>query len=465
MQIEKVLIINNEPPIFKSLEEQLRSHRCSVVVVKTKAEAEIMLNKNVFDLVFLDSHLPDGEGRELLKYINEFPNLEEKPLVTIITGYGSIKSAVESIQLGAFDYILKPFSLQEIEGVLKKAESYQHLEKVNQFFSTHQDNAQEFLGNSDEIKGIRNLIQKVAKTEVTVLITGENGTGKEMVAHEIYRQSHLAGKPYITVNCAAIAENLIESEFFGHEKGSFTHALRRHIGRFELAHNGTILLDEIAEIAPHLQSKLLRVLQEKEFERVGGTQTLKVNVRVLASTNRNLKQLVKEGTFREDLYYRLNVFPIEIPPLRERKSDILLLANFFLNRYTNKHKIQLNGFSPESQQLLLNHRWPGNVRELQNVVERAVILSNGLPFVLPNALNLPNFSEILTLKDVNDPDLIQCTSLEEIEKQHIFRVLHAVQGNRLQAAKLLQVTTRTLHNKLTRYHYSFKDFKKESVLA
>lgn len=465
MQIEKVLIINNEPPIFKSLEEQLRSHRCSVVCVKTKAEAEVMLRKDVFDLIFLDSHLPDGEGKDILKYLNEFSDVEEKPLVAIITGYGSIKSAVESIQLGAFDYILKPFSLQEIEGVLKKAESYQHLEKVNQFFSINQDDDQEFLGNSDAIQQVRNLIQKVAATEVTVLITGENGTGKEMVAREIYRQSHLAGKPYITVNCAAISENLIESEFFGHEKGSFTHALKRHIGRFELAHNGTILLDEIAEISPHLQSKLLRVLQEKEFERVGGTQTIKVNVRVLASTNRDLKQLVKDGTFREDLYYRLNVFPIDIPPLRERKSDILLLANFFLNRYTNKHKIQLKGFSTESQQLLLNHRWPGNVRELQNVVERAVILSNGIPFILPNALNLPSFSETFTPKDLNDPELRKGISLEEIEKQHIFRVLHAVQGNRVQAAKLLQVTTRTLHNKLTRYHHSIKDFKKGNVIS
>ena len=306
------------------------------------------------------------------------------------------------------------------------------------------------MGESPAIQHIRSLITNVASTEATVLITGENGTGKELVAHEIHRQSHLASKPYITVNCAAIAENLIESEFFGHEKGAFTNAIQRRMGRFELANNGTILLDEIAEISPHLQAKLLRVLQEKEFERVGGTKTLKVNVRVIASTNRDLRQSVLKGDFREDLYYRLNVFPIEIPPLRERGTDILLLADHFLKRYMRKHGIQLEGFSEDSKSALMAHRWPGNVRELQNTIERAVILSNGQKFILPNMLNLTSSTAVPAIKTATFAEE-PLTNLETVEKHHILRVLEAMQGNRTKAASLLNISTRTLSNKLKQY--------------
>ena len=451
MQLDKILIVDDELIICRALEEQLRTNRCSIASASTLSAAENILDKDNFDLVFLDVHLPDGDGMRLLKYFNSLPDTIEKPLVVIVTGYGSIESAVECMKLGAFDYIIKPFSLQEIDVVLKKAESYGHLVKVNQFLSNGCDteNQQGLLGESPAIQRIRSLITKVATTEATVLITGENGTGKELVAHEIYRQSHLAGKPYITVNCAAIAENLIESEFFGHEKGAFTNAIQRRMGRFELANNGTILLDEIAEISPHLQAKLLRVLQEKEFERVGGTKTLKVNTRVIASTNRDLRQSVQAGEFREDLYYRLNVFPIEIPPLRERGNDILLLANFFLKRYTRKHGIQLNGFSQESEQALLQHRWPGNVRELQNTIERAVILSSGQKLILPDALNIAPTSH-----STCPPQETPLVSLDVLEKQHILRVLDATQGNRTQAASLLNITTRTLSNKLKQYALS-----------
>ncbi len=453
MQFDKVLIVDDELVIRKALEEQLRSNRYTVASVSSLAAAEDILNRDNFDLVFLDVRLPDGDGTQLLKRFNELPDSAEKPLTVVITGYGSIESAVACMKLGAFDYIIKPFSLQEIDVVLQKAESFSHLMKVNQYFSANgnaTEGQQGLLGESPAIQHIRSLITKVASTEATVLITGENGTGKELVASEIHRQSHLAGKPYITVNCAAIAENLIESEFFGHEKGAFTNAIQRRMGRFELANNGTILLDEIAEISPHLQAKLLRVLQEKEFERVGGTKTLKVNVRVIASTNRDLRQSVLKGDFREDLYYRLNVFPIEIPPLRERGNDILLLSDFFLKRYVRKHGIQLQGFSDEAKTALMTHRWPGNVRELQNTIERAVILSNGQKLILPNALNLtsstaPNIIKPTTL---NDEPLV---NLETIEKHHILRVLKAMQGNRTKAASLLNISTRTLSNKLKQY--------------
>ncbi|MDR1254763.1 MAG: sigma-54 dependent transcriptional regulator [Puniceicoccales bacterium] len=449
MQFDKVLIIDDELVIRKALEEQLRNLRYTVASVSSLIDAENVLGKDNFDLIFLDVRLPDGDGTQLLKHFNTLPENIEKPITVVITGYGSIESAVECMKLGAFDYIIKPFSLQEIEVVLKKAESYSHLVKVNQFFScnsTEGDLQQELLGEGPVVQHIKALIKKVASTEATVLITGENGTGKELVAREIHRLSHLASRPYITVNCAAIAENLIESEFFGHEKGAFTHALQKRIGRFELANNGTILLDEIAEISPHLQAKLLRVLQEKEFERVGGTKTLKVNTRVIASTNRDLSKSVERGDFREDLFYRLNVFPIEIPPLRERGNDILLLANYFLKRYARKHGITLNGFSDEAKNALLVHKWPGNVRELQNTIERAVILSNDQQEINERALNiLPNAHVGTTL--LEDPTL----DLEAIEKKHILHVLNTTHGNRTKAASLLKISARTLSNKLKQY--------------
>jgi DNA-binding NtrC family response regulator len=449
MQFDKVLIIDDELVIRKALEEQLRNLRYTVASVSQLTDAENILGKDNFDLVFLDVRLPDGDGTRLLKHFNTLPENVEKPITVVITGYGSIESAVECMKLGAFDYIIKPFSLQEIEVVLKKAESYSHLVKVNQFFSCNSaegDLQQELLGEGSVIQHIKALIKKVAPTEATVLITGENGTGKELVAREIHKLSHLASRPYITVNCAAIAENLIESEFFGHEKGAFTHALQKRIGRFELANNGTILLDEIAEISPHLQAKLLRVLQEKEFERVGGTKTLKVNTRVIASTNRDLSKSVERGDFREDLFYRLNVFPIEIPPLRERGNDILLLASYFLKRYTRKHGITLNGFSDEAKNALLVHKWPGNVRELQNTIERAVILSNDQQEINERALNiLPNTHVNTTLPEN------QTLDLEAIEKKHILHVLNTTQGNRTKAASLLKISTRTLSNKLKQY--------------
>ena len=453
MQFDKVLIVDDELVIRKALEEQLHHNRYAVATVSSLAEAQVLLSKDNFDLVFLDVRLPDGNGTELLKHFNQLPDSVEKPLTVVITGYGSIESAVACMKLGAFDYIIKPFSLQEIDVILQKAESFSHLMKVNQYFSKNGSDGEyspELLGESPAIQKIRSLIEKVATTEATVLITGENGTGKELVAHEIHRKSHLANKPYITVNCAAIAENLIESEFFGHEKGAFTNAIQRRIGRFELANNGTILLDEIAEISPHLQAKLLRVLQEKEFERVGGTKTLKANVRVLASTNRDLRKSVQKGDFREDLYYRLNVFPIEIPPLRERGNDVLLLSDFFLKRYMRKHGIKLQGFSEEARRAILEHTWPGNVRELQNTIERAVILSSDQKLILPNTLNLSQHVQE-TEAPAEEESLI---NLETLEKRHILHVLKAMNGNRTKTASLLAISTRTLSNKLKQYAIS-----------
>ena len=337
---------------------------------------------------------------------------------------------------------------------------------------------------------LRKLIDRVAPTDATVLVTGESGTGKEMVAREFYRRSPRHGQPFIKVNCAAISENLIESEFFGHERGAFTGATDRREGRFELAHQGTLMLDEVSEIPPGLQAKLLRVLQEREFERVGGNRTIKVNVRIIATSNRDLLSYVEKGDFRQDLYYRLNVFPVHVPPLRERGEDILMLAEHFLRRFARKHGIKVTGLSDSARAMILAYRWPGNVRELQNTIERAVIFSESGRPVLAAALGLPEdlkFPDTLELPmgesatsssstTVAVPELPPAASvpaetdsksplpivrnengvlsLAEIEKQAIQAALQQTGGNRTQAASALGISIRTLRNKLQEYRES-----------
>ncbi len=462
MAFDKIIVVDDELIIRKTLEQQLRNKRYTVAPATSIAECEAYLAKDQFDLIFLDVRLPDGDGTELLERINE---MEDKPMVVMITGHGSIESAVKCMQLGAFDYVIKPFSIEQIEVILKKAESYSQLVKVNRYLTNASNSKSEILGDAVNVVGMRNIIRKVAATEATVLIMGENGTGKELVANEIHRLSSLSKQPFIRVNCAAISENLIESEFFGHEKGAFTGATQRREGRFELANNGTILLDEISEISPQLQAKLLRVLQEKEFERVGGNKTISVNVRVLATTNRDLMKEVEAGNFREDLFYRLNVFPIHVPPLRERKGDVMLLANKFLETFTRKHGQQIKGYSKSAENALEGHEWPGNVRELQNTIERAVILSDSNSYITPANLGLiprspvsdpeteeSSVNEITaTFPKPDELPLSEVIPLEEIEKQHILNVLKSTEGNRTHAAELLNISIRTLRNKINQY--------------
>ncbi|MBN2068651.1 MAG: sigma-54-dependent Fis family transcriptional regulator [Opitutales bacterium] len=484
MAFEKIIVLDDEMIIRKSLEQQLRKKHYSVATASKISEAEALLSKDQFDLMFVDVRLPDGDGTELLERVSEDPN---GPLVVIITGYGSIESAVECMRKGAFDYIVKPCSMDEIDVILKKAESYSQLLKVNQYFSNEQANGSEIVGNSPKLKHLRTLLKKVAATDATVLVSGENGTGKELIAGELYRLSPRSGKPFIKVNCAAMSETLMESEFFGHEKGSFTGAAQRREGRFELAHNGTILLDEIGEIPLRLQAKLLRVLQEREFERVGGNRTISVDVRVIATTNRDLMKEVREGRFREDLFYRLNVFPIVSPPLRERKEDIPLLANTFLERMTRRHGVKIPGFSKEAMEMLVAHQWPGNVRELQNTIERCVILAEPGKPAGTDALGLfmpvhssatfsqpvspiPIFSEAVEAPEEDIPaapsaspaeaappslpsndDSGEFKTLDELEKDYIMKALDFTGGKRVEAAALLNISTRTLRNKINQY--------------
>ena len=500
MPLERILVLDDEPIIQKILDDLFRRKKYGVSVATTIAQAEALLARDTFDLIMLDVRLPDGDGQQFLERVMALP---EKPLVVMMTGHGSIESAVNCMRTGAFDYLIKPFSPSQIEIILKKAESFRQIMSVNRYLTEHDGGDQDMLGGSPTLQRLRQLVMRVAPTDATVLIRGESGTGKEMVARALWRHSQRKGEPYIKINCAALSENLIESELFGHEKGSFTGATDRREGRFELANRGTLLLDEVSEIPPNLQAKLLRVLQEREFERVGGTKTIKVNVRILATSNRDLLQFVERGSFRSDLYYRLNVFPIEVPPLRQRPLDILVLADAFLQRFARKHGIKTPGFSENARSALQAYPWPGNVRELQNTIERAVILSEknrpvssaalGLP-ALPRASSLVN-SPIPTITSATDfpwvntaepapaeepvalmpsevvdepiadtarPEALPAPApepapsqdivpLDEMEKRAILAALTITGGNRTQAAERLNISIRTLRNKLQEY--------------
>src|SRR3954467_14016763 len=375
MPIEKIIVLEDDLVVRKNLEQQLRYKRYDVASANTLAAAQELLNKDNFDLLIMDVRLPDGLSTDLLKQLQSRP---VKPLIVMISGFGTVDLAVECMRNGAFTFLTKPFSPEQLAVTLKKAEEHTQLVKVNQFLSHAEDeeSGYELLGHSKTVEQLRQLIRKVARTQATVLIQGESGTGKELVARALYRQSPRTSAPFIKVNCAAIPENLIESEFFGHEKGAFTGALNKREGRFELAHGGTILLDEVSEVSPQVQAKLLRVLQERELERVGGSRTIKVDVRVIATTNRHLEESVERKEFRQDLFFRLNVVPVIVPPLRERREDIPIQDNQFRERFARKHGVQVLGISPVCMADLQQHNWPGNVRELQNVIERAVILCN-----------------------------------------------------------------------------------------
>ncbi len=453
MAIEKVIVLEDDAIVRNNLENFLRRQRLDVSSAPTLAAAREYLNKDNFDLIFMDMRLPDGESIELLK---ELQTRAQRPLAVVMTGFGSVESAVDCMKNGAFDYLIKPFSTEQIAVTLRKADEFSQLVKVNQYLSQEtDDDERDLIGRSPAMENLRSLIRKVARTQATVLIQGESGTGKELVARALYRESPRANAPFIKVNCAAVPENLIESEFFGHEKGAFTGAMTKREGRFELAHGGTILLDEISEISPSVQAKLLRVLQERELERVGGSRTVKVDVRVIATTNRHLEQSVEKKEFRQDLYFRLNVVPISVPSLRERREDIPELAGEFMRRFGRKHGVHVKGFTADATRTLCAHHWPGNVRELQNVIERAVIMCGENGMLEPEHLGLTSAatnSENTSATDINFlPDVSgsgEMLTMAEMEKRHILAALDHCKGNRTHAAKLLKLSIRTLRNKL-----------------
>ncbi|MDE2680530.1 MAG: sigma-54 dependent transcriptional regulator [Verrucomicrobiota bacterium] len=465
MSIEKVIMVAKEEFLRKQVSQYLRKKRIDVAECGTLQEAHDFMGKGNFDLMLLDQSLPDGEGAEFLEEVNLRP---AKPMVVMMGAEGSVDLAVQCMAKGAFDYLLKPFSNEQVEIILRKAEQFAQVLNVNQFLTSQEaeDPENEILGESEATNKLRKLIRRVAQTNATVLIQGENGTGKELVAHAMHRNSNRKDGPFIKLNCAALPENLVESELFGHEKGSFTGATNKREGRFELAHGGTIFLDEISELSLPLQSKLLRVLQEREFERVGGNRTIKVDVRVVAATNRKLEQSVEKNEFRQDLYFRLNVVPVHVPALRERDGDVPLLAEAFCQRFIRNHGVPVKGLTPESLTALQGHDWPGNIRELQNVLERAVILCGEDGYIHPEQLGLtapPQAGEgdAPTGAIEENPAAVVSTAaaaaigapstLADLEKQHILSTLKQCEGNRTRTAETLDINIRTLRNKLNEY--------------
>ena len=434
----QVLVIDDEEDLRWALAKALSQDGYTVLTAGRAAEGLEVLERQSVSLVLLDLKLPDMDGLDVLPRIKQrHPGTP----VIMITGYGTIETAVQALKRGAAGYVTKPFDLHELRLVVRRILEINRLHNELDFLRSELTrNYQDLVGCSKAILELRELIRRVAPTDATVLITGESGTGKEVVAVAIHRLSPRRDGPFVPVNCAAVPEHLLESELFGHEKGAFTGAVKRHIGRFEVAHRGTIFLDEVAEMPPAMQVKLLRVLQDKSFTRVGGGETVRVDMRVIAATNRPIEEAVAGGRFREDLYYRLNVVRIHIPPLRERKEDIPLLVRHFLQRFRPYY--QSPGITEEAMALLCRYHWPGNVRELQNVVERALILCQGeeiQPRHLPRELqNGP--SHLLPCLPAGSEDM----TLEQVEKVLIQRALAKTGGNRTQAARLLGISRSAL---------------------
>lgn len=403
-------------------------------------EALKRLEEEDYSLVLLDLKMPGLNGIETLKKIREFDiNL---PII-MISAYGSISEAVEAMKLGALDYLIKPFDIEELKIIVERAIKQYELRVENIYYREEEEkrfNFDEIIGKSKAIKRVLEMVKSVSVTPATVLITGESGTGKELIARAIHKNSPGNKNPFVVVNCVAFSSHLLESELFGHEKGAFTGAISKRIGRFEMAKGGTIFLDEIGEVDPVIQTKLLRFLQEKEFERVGSSKSIKVDVRILSATNLDLKKKAEDNNFRQDLYYRLNVFNIEVPPLRERKEDIPLLVEHFIHKYNQILNKKVEEISPQAMELLLNYDYPGNIRELENILERSMIMAknNIMDETYFTFINKENFSE-------------KKGTLKEVEKELIIRYLIQNKSNRTKTAELLGISRRSLQNKIKEY--------------
>lgn len=443
MGFEKIIVVDDDPIIRRMLFSRFQAKNIPTLAVASIQQALEEYRKDPCDLMVVDLQLPDGSGIDLIRAARQ---LEGRSEFIIMTGFGTIESAVEAMKSGASNYLLKPFSQSQMDVALAQILQQKKLREQNDYLREclDEESAGDHLQGSPGMEKVYELVKRAAPTQASVLIQGESGTGKEMIARLLHQHSPRAREPYIKVNCAAIAGNLLESEFFGHEKGAFTGAVSRRAGRFELANGGTLLLDEVTEISPGLQSKLLRVLQEQEFERVGGSRTIKVNVRILATTNRDLSRAVDSGEFRRDLYFRLNVVPLKIPPLRERQEDVEPLLQGFLRRYAARYGKPAPVVSPLALQQLVRYPWPGNIRELQNVVERAVILADaGRELQFSDFIPAPPPSSDAVL----DPSE-GFPTIAAMERRLIDLALRKTHGNRRQAAKLLDIHVRTLRNKL-----------------
>jgi len=450
-----ILIVDDDEMMQETLSSVLRKGGYEIFSVTSGNEALSLIKKNIIDLVLLDMKLPDVDGLEIQKKIKA---LDTEILVIIMTAYSDVQTAVSAMKSGAYHYINKPFELEELKLLIEKGLETKSL--INEVRRLHRQQGEEYqnshiYGVSPQVQYVKELIGTISKTQKTsVLIQGESGTGKELAANAIHYNSIRQDRPLMKINCSAIPDSLLESELFGYEKGAFTDAKNTKKGLFELADGGTVFLDEIGDMKPFLQSKILRVIENQTFMRVGGEREIKVDVRIIAATNRNLEALVKDGFFRKDLYYRLKVMVVEMPPLRGRATDILLLTNLFIEENNREHGKNVKGFSEDAKSLLSQYSWPGNVRELRNVVERAMILSDQellTPKQLPFELRqIEKYG-----REDTDSEQLKITdemSLEQTEKIHLSRVLKRLEWNKSKASKVLGISRATLRAKINKYH-------------
>jgi DNA-binding NtrC family response regulator len=450
-----ILIVDDDEVMQETLSDVLRKRGYEIFTVGSGNGALPMIEKNVIDLILLDMRLPDIDGLEVLKKIKEFDN---EILVIMMTAYSDVQTAVSAMKSGAYDYINKPFELEELKLLIEKGlEMKSLINEVRRLHRQQKENYQNshIYGVSPQIHYVKELIGMISKTHKTsVLIQGESGTGKELAANAIHYNSHRSDKPLMKINCSAIPESLLESELFGYEKGAFTDAKNTKKGLFELADSGTVFLDEIGDMNPFLQSKILRVLENQTFMRVGGEREIKVDIRIVAATNKDLETMVREGFFRKDLYYRLKVMVVEMPPLRDRLEDILLLSNLFIEENNKEFNKNIKGFSNEAKKLMVQYSWPGNVRELKNVIERAMILTDQevitpkhLPFELKQTEKFIHGNTEHEISEKTDD-----MSLENVEKIHLSKVLKRLEWNKSKASKFLGISRATLRAKIKKYN-------------
>ncbi|MBL7555778.1 MAG: sigma-54-dependent Fis family transcriptional regulator [Bdellovibrionaceae bacterium] len=453
----KILVVDDEESIREFLEIMLRKEGYEITLAEDGQKAKEMLQKKSFDMIISDLQMPNMTGIELLKYVRQdFPEI----IFMMITAFGTTETAVEAMKMGAYDYLTKPFKIDEVRINISNALRSKNLEFENRSLKKElgkEFSFQNIIGNSPAMHHVFDLIKRVSQAPTNILVTGESGTGKEVIAKAIHYNGPLKDRPFVTINCGAIPENLMESEMFGHKKGSFTGAIADKPGLFEVADGGTLFLDEVGELPLSIQVKLLRSLQERVIRRVGSTEDTKVEVRIIAATNRHLEDMVQKGTFRQDLYYRLNVIHIKTPSLRERKEDIPLLAHHFLKKYNDKLNKNISSISTEAMESLKKYDYPGNVRELENMIERTVALEGGstvLPESLPPLVNtstgrkLASSNEIEVTDDGVDLDKI----IGQIEKELIIKAIHQANGIKKRAAKLLNITFRSMRYRIEKYN-------------
>ncbi|HJW86594.1 MAG TPA: sigma-54 dependent transcriptional regulator [Candidatus Brocadiaceae bacterium] len=451
----KILVVDDEKLMRMSIDDKLVKEGYAVTSLSNASEGIKLLQSTNFDAVITDLRLPKIDG---IDFLREIKKSSPDTVVIIMTAYGSIENAVVAMKEGAYDYVTKPFSLEELIIRLKKALKHKDVVEENILLKQRvlsQYGYDNMIGKSEGMKRVFDIIGTVSNRDTTILIQGESGTGKELTAGAIHYNSNRRDGPFIKVSCAALNKEILESELFGHEKGSFTGAIKTRRGRFELADGGTIFLDDVDDIPCEMQVKLLRVLQEREFERVGGEETIAVNVRVICATKKDLQKLVREGGFREDLYYRLHVVTIQLPPLRERREDVPLLVTYFVKKYAERQPVTVNMVSQEALKLLLSYNWPGNIRELENVIEHAVtfcasdtIIPNNLP---ANLLERETPSGIfpIELSAIDSIDLQE--TLSEAEKKLLLWAYQKTNGNQVRMSEILRIPRTTLQNKLVKY--------------